>query len=106
MTSPQTKWSSNGPKAQPTCYSGSVPTSTNYKEFIEHDLKLKNVVGIKTSISGPTISHVMYADDIVFSKASRKDVESLVKILEKYCRWSGQVINRRKSGVFFLKAYP
>lgn len=38
--------------------------------LIEHDLKLKKVVGIKTSISGPTISHVMYADDIVlFSKA-------------------------------------
>ena len=71
--------------------------------LIEHDLRLKNVAGIKTSISGPTISHVMYADDIVFSKASRKDVESLVKILEKYCRWSGQAINRRKSGVFFSK---
>ena len=72
--------------------------------LIEHDLRLKNVAGIKTSISGPTISHVMYADDIVlFSKASRKDAESLVKILEKYYRWSGQVINRRKSGVFFSK---
>ena len=69
----------------------------------EHNLRLKNVASIKTSISGPTISHVMYADDIVFSKASRKDVESLVKILEKYCRWSGQAINRRKSGVFFSK---
>ena len=71
--------------------------------FIEHDLRLKNVAGIKTSISGPTISHVMYADDIVlFSKASRKDAESLVKILEYY-RWSSQAINRRKSGVFFSK---
>ena len=54
--------------------------------FIEHDLKLKNIVGIKSSISGPMISHVMYADDIIlFTKASRKDAESLVKTLEKYC---------------------
>ena len=54
--------------------------------FIEHDLKLKNIAGIKSSISGPTISHVMYADDIIlFTKASRKDAESLVKTLEKYC---------------------
>ena len=72
--------------------------------FIEHDLKLKNIVGIKSSISGPMISHVMYADDIIlFTKASRKDAESLVKTLEKYCCWSSQAINRSKSGVFFSK---
>ena len=72
--------------------------------LIEHDLRLKNIAGIKSSINGPTISHVMYADDIIlFTKASRKDAESLVKTLEKYCRWSGQAINRSKSGVFFSK---
>ena len=72
--------------------------------LIEHEPRLKNVTGIKTSISGPTISHDMYADDVVlFSKASRKDAESLVRTLEKYCRWSGQAINRSKSGVFFSK---
>ena len=72
--------------------------------LIENELRLKNVAGIKTNISGPTISHVMYADDVVlFSKASRKDAESLVRTLEKYCRWSGQAINRSKSGVFFSK---
>ena len=72
--------------------------------LIKHDLRLKNVAGIRTSISGPTISHVMFADDIVlFSKASKKDAENLVKILEKYCKWSGQAINRGKSGVFFSK---
>ena len=55
--------------------------------LIEHELRLKNVAGIKTSISGPTISHVMYVDDVVlFLKASRKDAKSLVRTLEKYCR--------------------
>ena len=38
-----------------------------------------------------------------FSKASRKDAASLVKIVEKYCTWSGQAINRNKPGVFFSK---
>ncbi|XP_075655028.1 uncharacterized protein LOC142625223 [Castanea sativa] len=67
-------------------------------KLIEHELRLKNVAGIKTSISGLTISHVMYADDVVlFTKASRKDAESLVKTLEKYCKWLGQAINRSKS---------
>jgi len=46
----------------------------------------------------------MYADDIVlFSKASRKYAASLVRIMEKYCTWFGQAINRNKSGVFFSK---
>ena len=67
--------------------------------LIEHEVKLKKVVSIKTSISSPTILHVMYADDVVlFSKALSKDATSLVKTLEKYCRWSGQSINRNKSG--------
>ena len=72
--------------------------------MIDHELKLKNVAGIKTSINGPTFTHMMYADDVVlFSKASRKDAPSLVKTLENYCRWLRQPINRNKSGVFFSK---
>ncbi|KAK9990720.1 hypothetical protein SO802_025705 [Lithocarpus litseifolius] len=72
--------------------------------LIDHELKLKNINGIKTSISGPTITHVMYVDDIVlFLKASRKDAACLVRTLDKYCRWSGQYINMKKSGVFFSK---
>lgn len=39
----------------------------------------------------------------MFSKASRKDAGSLNKVLEKYYSWSGQAINRNKSGVFFSK---
>ena len=46
----------------------------------------------------------MYVDDIVlFSKVSRKDAVNLVWTLEKYCTWSGQAINRSKSGVYFSK---
>ena len=72
--------------------------------MLDHELRLKKISGIKTSISGPTITHVMYADDIVlFSKASGKDAASLNRVLEKYCSWSGQALNRNKSGVFFSK---
>nr|XP_023923954.1 uncharacterized protein LOC112035356 [Quercus suber] len=46
--------------------------------LIDHELKLKKINDIKTSISGPTITHVMYADDILmFSKASRRDAACL-----------------------------
>jgi len=52
---------------------------------LQKELSLKNIVGIKTSISSPTISHVMYVDDIVlFSKASSRDATSLMRTLEKY----------------------
>ena len=60
--------------------------------------------GVKASLGGPAISHVMYTDDIVlFSKASRKEATFLVECLEKYCNQSGQSLNRGKSGVFFSK---
>ena len=74
--------------------------------FIEHELRLKNVVGIKTSINGPTISHVMYADDVVlFSKASRKDVESLMRTLEKYCGGRAKP-STEASQVYFSLSIP
>ena len=58
--------------------------------MLDSELRKKNLCGIKTSISGPTITHVMYADDIIlFSKASRKDATTISRILEKYCSWSG-----------------
>ena len=64
----------------------------------------KRISGVKASLGGPAISHVMYTDDIVlFSKASRKEATFLVECLEKYCNQSGQSLNRGKSGVFFSK---
>lgn len=45
-----------------------------------------------------------YANDIIlFSKATRNDASNIVSCVEKYCNWSGQNINRAKSGVFFSK---
>lgn len=72
--------------------------------LLDYELRLKNISGIRTSISGPTITHVMYIDDVVlFTKAARRDASNLVRVLEKYCSWSGQAINRNKSSVFFSK---
>ena len=53
--------------------------------MLDHELRQSNIKGINTSKSGPTITHVMYADDIVlFSKTTKKDVETISEILEKY----------------------
>ena len=46
----------------------------------------------------------MYADDIIFfTKATSKDAHNINVMLEKYCSWFGQSINKIKSGVFFSK---
>ena len=74
--------------------------------MLDHELRQSNIKGIKTSKSGPTITHVMYANDIVlFSKTTKKDAETISKILEKYSLWSGQLVNRSKLGIFFLQAH-
>ena len=72
--------------------------------MLDNELRAGNVSGAKPSARGPAITHVMYADDIVLlSKATRNDAKRLVDCLEKYYTWSGQSINRDKSGIFFSK---
>ena len=74
--------------------------------MLDHELRQSNIKGIKTSKSGRTITYVMYVDDIVlFSKTTKKDVETISEILEKYSLWSGQLVNRSKLGIFFLQAH-
>ena len=52
-------------------------------KMLDSELRKKNLCGIKTGKSEPTITHVMYVDDIIlFSKASRKDVATISRILE------------------------
>ena len=42
--------------------------------------------GVKASIGSTPITHVMYADDIVlFSKACRREANTINDCLEKYC---------------------
>lgn len=72
--------------------------------MLKRELCTGNISGVKESARGPTLTHVMYIDDIVlFFKATRNDARSLVACLDKYCIWSGQSINKSKPGIFFSK---
>ena len=72
--------------------------------FIDKEHAASNIRGVKMNVRGPDFTNVMFADDIMlFSKATCKDVLILNSCLEKYCAWSGQVINRCKSGLIFSK---
>uniref|UniRef100_A0A2N9GPM4 Reverse transcriptase domain-containing protein n=1 Tax=Fagus sylvatica TaxID=28930 RepID=A0A2N9GPM4_FAGSY len=72
--------------------------------IIEREHATGSIQGVKMNVGGPSFTNVMYADDIMlFAKASRREAAALNTCLEKYCDWSGQLINRDKSGVIFSK---
>jgi len=56
---------------------------------------------------GPLISHLLYADDmVIFSTGRKKDVRSILEVLDIYAQWSGQVVNASKSSIFFSNRIP
>lgn len=57
---------------------------------------------IRPSRSGPQISHLFFADDLILFAEAREDQIKLIKSgLESFARASGQKINYAKSNVFF-----
>jgi hypothetical protein len=67
--------------------------------------KIGNIFGVKMNVSGPAITYVMFADDLMlFAKGNKREVGILNDCLDTYFLWSGQKINREKSGIIFSKA--
>ncbi|XP_020684615.2 uncharacterized protein LOC110101165 [Dendrobium catenatum] len=65
----------------------------------------KDVFGIRVSKNGPKISHLLYADDIIFfAEAKLKNMKTIKKIVTRYCEWTGRNVNSNKSGILFGKA--
>ncbi|XP_028553343.1 uncharacterized protein LOC114580329 [Dendrobium catenatum] len=66
--------------------------------------KKEGDIGIQISPRGPRISHLMYADDVlIFSQASKWLAKNLKKIVEEFCKWTGQSVNINKSQIIFGK---
>ncbi|KAI0488460.1 hypothetical protein KFK09_028293 [Dendrobium nobile] len=62
-------------------------------------------LGIKIAPNVENISHLLYADDIVFFlKANGSCVKKAKEILNRYCKWTGQRINIQKSSILFGKS--
>jgi hypothetical protein len=65
----------------------------------EHGSSLR---GVKNGRMGPTISHLLFADDsIFFIRGDVKNLHALKEVLHIYSEGSGQRINFQKSSVFF-----
>lgn len=55
--------------------------------------------------NGPKITHLLFADDsLIFYRAKEEECQSLLQVLAKYERTSGQQINHIKTTIFFSKS--
>lgn len=60
--------------------------------------------GSSVSRGAPTITHLLYADDLLLaSRENTENARALVKCLNYFCDWSGQQINTDKSSILFSK---
>lgn len=65
------------------------------------------ISGIKLAKEAPTISHLLYADELLlFCKASIEIFTNLKSILEKFTSISGQLINFQKSRILCSSIAP
>ncbi|XP_019189720.1 PREDICTED: uncharacterized protein LOC109184127 [Ipomoea nil] len=63
--------------------------------------------GIQLFASGPTLSHLCFADDMVlFTEASMEQVAVIRRCFDHFCEASGQRLSLGKSQVFFSKNTP
>jgi hypothetical protein len=62
------------------------------------------VAGVQFGSEGPTVTHLLFADDsIFFLEASNSNLQALKRILREYETCSGQKVNLQKSSIYFGK---
>ena len=64
-----------------------------------------DIRGVSLCRSGPRITHLFFADDsLLFCRAREEECQSLLEVLTKYEKSSGQQINRTKTIIFCNKS--
>ncbi|CAA7024106.1 unnamed protein product [Microthlaspi erraticum] len=70
--------------------------------MIERSVASKDWKPISLSRGGPKLSHICFADDLIlFAEVSVAQVRVLRKVLESFCRASGQKVSLEKPKIFF-----
>lgn len=66
-----------------------------------------SITGLKFGMSGPSVHHLLFADDCLFAcKANEEQSGALWSLLLRYGQVTGQLINRAKSTITFGKKVP
>ncbi|KAM1158750.1 hypothetical protein ACFX19_032575 [Malus domestica] len=75
--------------------------------IIQNASEMGFIEGIQVSGNGPSLSHLIFADDtLIFLKATKTNYTNIVKLLNAYCHASGQVVSLQKSIVYFSTNTP
>ena len=54
--------------------------------------------------NAPSISYLMFVDDtMLFCRANKREINTSEDVIDKYEGWSGQQINKHKSGLIFSR---
>jgi hypothetical protein len=78
-----------------------------FSALIQKACTFDKLHGINLSRSGPTLSHLFFADDsLFFIKASKEDCTELMRIIHVYCEALGQMVNLEKSSLFCSPKSP
>ncbi|PKI32035.1 hypothetical protein CRG98_047574 [Punica granatum] len=75
--------------------------------LINEAVNAKHWVPMRVGRTGPLISHLMFADDLLLcSKASVQQMRVIQRIQDFFCTASGRKVSAAKSLVFFSKTVP
>jgi hypothetical protein len=75
-----------------------------FSALLKQAQREKEVTGVTFGSNGPTVTHLLFADDsIVFLEASNSNLQALKRILREYETCSGQKVNLQKSSIYFGK---
>ncbi|KAL5706035.1 hypothetical protein ACHQM5_024250 [Ranunculus cassubicifolius] len=67
----------------------------------------KKITGFKVSSSSPSISHLLFADDVfIFCKATLDEAHEILQTLNQFASITGQTINYDKSSAHYSKNFP
>jgi hypothetical protein len=78
-------------------------TEALFRLLIKEELS-GNIHGIKISCNSPTISRLLYADDLmVFARGNSSEANCVMNCLNKYAAWLGQQVNLAKSSLILSK---
>ncbi len=63
-------------------------------KIINREVDRGSIQGVKLSPAAFPITKLFYADDVLlFCRAKIREVDVMMKCIEKYCQWSGQSIS-------------